>query len=66
MTVVTKYGFSNTLSLHSETMDDNVRYAFRGWQRFMRQASLENGNRFLLRYYFNRGTLAITNGRQVQ
>ncbi|MFS7974238.1 hypothetical protein Hanom_Chr09g00866221 [Helianthus anomalus] len=39
-----------------------LRCAFRGWTTFMRQAGLENGYRFLLRYYFNSATLMIING----
>ncbi|KAJ0633826.1 putative transcription factor B3-Domain family [Helianthus annuus] len=62
MTVVTGNGFSKTLALRSETGNKKVRYAFGGWTTFMRQAGLENGYRFLLRYYFNSATLMITNG----
>ncbi|MFS7899398.1 putative transcription factor B3-Domain family [Helianthus anomalus] len=62
MIVVTRSGFSKTLALRSETGNKKLRYAFRGWTTFMRQAGLENGYRFLLRYYFNSATLMIING----
>ncbi|MFS7960690.1 putative transcription factor B3-Domain family [Helianthus anomalus] len=65
MNVVTGNGFSKTLALRYETGNKKLRYAFRGWTTFMRQAGLENGYRFLLRYYFNSATLMIINGRLV-
>ncbi|MFS7978040.1 putative transcription factor B3-Domain family [Helianthus anomalus] len=60
MTVVSGNGFSKTLALRSDTGNKKLRYAFRGWTTFMRQAGLENGYLFLLRYYFNSATLMIT------
>ncbi|MFS7989533.1 hypothetical protein Hanom_Chr11g01048061 [Helianthus anomalus] len=40
MNVVTKKGFSMTMALRSERSCDNhnIRYAFRGWEKFMGQA----------------------------
>ncbi|KAJ0567164.1 putative transcription factor B3-Domain family [Helianthus annuus] len=60
MTAVSGNGFSNTLALRFATSNKKLRYAFRGWTKFMRQAGLEDGYLFLLRYYFNSATLMIT------
>ncbi|MFS7971175.1 putative DNA-binding pseudobarrel domain superfamily [Helianthus anomalus] len=60
MTVVSGNGFSKNLALRSDIGNKKLRYAFRGWTTFMRQAGLENGYLFLLRYYFNNTTLMIT------
>ncbi|KAJ0509163.1 putative transcription factor B3-Domain family [Helianthus annuus] len=61
MTVETEDGFSMTLEIREETARGSIRYALRGWQNFMLQASLADGGQFDLRYNRNLNRLIISN-----
>ncbi|KAJ0585212.1 putative transcription factor B3-Domain family [Helianthus annuus] len=60
MNVQTMNGVSVVLEIRSERSRGAPRYAFRGWERFMRQVGLVSGRAYVLRYERNNGVLVIS------
>ncbi|KAF5766516.1 putative transcription factor B3-Domain family [Helianthus annuus] len=60
MNVQTMNGASVVLEMRSERARGGPRYAFRGWERFMREVGLVSGRAYVLRYERNNGVLVIS------
>ncbi|KAM0068502.1 putative transcription factor B3-Domain family [Helianthus debilis subsp. tardiflorus] len=60
MNVQTMNGVNVVLEIRSERSRGATRYAFRGWERFMRQVGLLSGRAYVLRYERNNGVLLIS------
>ncbi|MFS7962378.1 putative DNA-binding pseudobarrel domain superfamily [Helianthus anomalus] len=60
ITIQTNKGASILMELCSEHAHGKPRYAFKGWQSFMRGVGLVSGRPYLLRYERNNGVLIIS------
>ncbi|MFS7986025.1 hypothetical protein Hanom_Chr11g01005611 [Helianthus anomalus] len=60
MNVQTMNGVNVVLEIRSERSRGATRYAFRGWEIFMRQVGLLSGRAYVLRYERNNGVLVIS------